>query len=131
MKRLMLTLVVACAVGPAVADPAPEAVFVLRSVGGYAFPPPGYAGQPVTIGFPEPGQTAGQAPCNRWFAPWSGTVGDLFIGPIAATRMACPELPLEARVMGWLAGVTSMEETPFGIVLRGPGILPLEFARQP
>lgn len=131
MKLSVLTLVAACALTPAVAEPAPDAVFVLRGVGGFAFPPAGYTGQPVTVGFPMPGQVAGQAPCNRWFASWSGTAGNMAIGPVAATRMACPELAMEARVLGWLAGVTTLQETPFGILLSGPDILPLEFARQP
>ncbi len=57
----------------------------------------------ATLEFPERDQIAGSGPCNRFTAtqnvpyPWFG------VGPIAATRMACPDLEAETAYFNALA----------------------------
>jgi heat shock protein HslJ len=71
----------------------------------------------ATITFPEEGRVAGQAPCNRYFAtqtefyPWFGLTG------IGATRMACPELTLEAEFLSALEDMTLAEVSGSTLIL--------------
>ncbi|MEM1302777.1 MAG: META domain-containing protein [Pseudomonadota bacterium] len=51
---------------------------------------------PVTLTFPEPGQVAGQGPCNRYSATQTAPYPWFELGPVAATKRACPELAAEA-----------------------------------
>jgi heat shock protein HslJ len=70
-------------------------------------------GEPVaaraTMQFPEAGVIAGQAPCNRYRAallvpyPWFDS------GPVAATRMACPDLAAEKAFFQALEAATLSE----------------------
>lgn len=63
----------------------------------------------ASISFPEPGRAQGQGPCNAWSAeqwtpyPW------IDLGPIAATRRACPDLELEAVFFNALSQVSLAE----------------------
>lgn len=63
----------------------------------------------ATLRFPEAGVISGKAPCNRYNTaltvpyPWFET------GPIAATRMACPDLQSEAAYFGALEAATLAE----------------------
>ncbi|MEW9918435.1 META domain-containing protein [Marimonas sp. MJW-29] len=63
----------------------------------------------ATLTFPEPGRISGQAPCNLFNAtqeapyPWFAT------GPIAATRMACPDLEDERAFLDALAAASLSE----------------------
>ncbi|UWQ17383.1 META domain-containing protein [Jannaschia sp. M317] len=63
----------------------------------------------ATIAFPEPGIVTGQAPCNRYTASQSVPYPWVEIGPIAATRMACPALDAEAEFLAALGEVTLAE----------------------
>lgn len=60
----------------------------------------------ATLEFGEDGQVSGQAPCNRFSFtnglpyPWFET------GPIAATKMACPDLQAEAAFFKALSAMT-------------------------
>lgn len=44
-----------------------------------------------TIEFPEPGKLAGRGACNRFFGGVTMSGSSMTVGPIGATRMACPE----------------------------------------
>ena len=77
-----------------------------ETISGYADPNATYqliemAGEPVTaratIRFPEQGNASGDAPCNSWSAAQTAPYPWIELGPIAATRRACPELADEAR----------------------------------
>ena len=63
----------------------------------------------ATISFPEPGRAAGEAPCNTWFASQSAPYPWIELGPIGATRRACPELAAEARYFEALSNVSQAE----------------------
>ncbi|WP_406648006.1 META domain-containing protein [Aliisedimentitalea scapharcae] len=79
-------------------------------------------GQPfasrATLTFPDRGQIAGQAPCNRYSAimeapyPWFDT------GPVIATRMACPDLDAEDLFLSTLDAMTESEVSGNTLVLR-------------
>ncbi|SEW46386.1 META domain-containing protein [Cognatiyoonia koreensis] len=63
----------------------------------------------ITLNISDTGQISGQAPCNSYTAnqlvpyPW------FEIGPVMATRRACPELALESRYFETLAAMTLAE----------------------
>lgn len=44
-----------------------------------------------------PGKISGQAPCNRYNAAQTASLPNFTIGEIAATRMACPSMAVEAE----------------------------------
>ena len=63
----------------------------------------------ATITFPEPGRAAGDGPCNSWSAAQTVPYPWIELGPIAATRRACPELEAEARFFDALGRMTLAE----------------------
>lgn len=70
----------------------------------------------ATLTFPEPGQVAGAAPCNRFTASQSAPYPWIEIGPIAATRLACPALEAEDIYLSALGDMAVAEVV--GDVLR-------------
>ena len=70
-------------------------------------------GQPVniqvTIAFPEEGKIVGQAPCNRYFTSQDAPLPWFNVGPIGATKMACPDLDLEQQYFETLMQVSLAE----------------------
>ncbi len=64
---------------------------------------------PITLTLSTRGEVSGQAPCNRYSANQTAPYPWLEIGPIAVTRMACPELALESRYLAALARMTLAE----------------------
>jgi heat shock protein HslJ len=91
------------------------APWVLQSLDG------GVVAVEVTLDLADPERVTGQAPCNRYFAGRSGTPPAFRLEAIGATKMACPELALEAEYFSALAEVTAIEETEDRLVLRGEG----------
>lgn len=71
-----------------------------------------------TMQFPEPGRISGQAPCNRFSGevtvpyPWFAT------GPLAATKMACPDLAAEDAFFDALGAMTESEVNGPVLILR-------------
>lgn len=86
----------------------------------------------ITLDLSAPGRLAGQAPCNRYFADVAGDLPDFRPGPIAATRMACPDLATESGYLQALGTMTRAELT-IGLSLRltGPGNRSLTFLPAP
>ncbi|MCG6883459.1 MAG: META domain-containing protein [Silicimonas sp.] len=89
-----------------------------ETISGYANPDATYrltelSGTPfealATISFPEEGRAAGQAPCNAWSAEQAVPYPWISLGPIAATRRACPELAKEQAFFEALGRVTLAE----------------------
>lgn len=60
----------------------------------------------VTLDLTEEGRIAGQGPCNRYSGPNQSALPELRIGPMISTRMACPEMALEAAYFSALSAVT-------------------------
>lgn len=63
----------------------------------------------ITIRFPEQGRVTGEAPCNSYFAEQSAPLPWIDLGPIGATRRACPTLELETRYFGLLERMALVE----------------------
>ncbi len=74
---------------------------------------------PVTLSF-EGDRATGRGPCNRYFGAWAEGPGDaLAIGPVGATRMACPDLALEDRYIGALTDVARADRAENSLTLYG------------
>ena len=80
-----------------------EAVYVLEEIDGAAF------AARATIGFPEEGTAQGEAPCNRWSAALEAPYPWFALGPVAATRRACPDLDAEQAFFAALTEMTLAE----------------------
>lgn len=63
----------------------------------------------ATLEFPEPGQISGRAPCNSFSAAQTAPYPWIEIGPIAATRKACPALAAESAFLTALSEMTLVE----------------------
>ena len=63
----------------------------------------------ATLRFPEQGRITGAGPCNNFTATQSAPYPWIEIGPIAATRRACPELDAEATFFAALGAMTLAE----------------------
>lgn len=85
----------------------PDAVYRLTEIDGRAFT------ASASIAFPEKGTARGEAPCNSWSASQSVPYPWLELGPIAATRRACPDLAAETAFFRAL-------ETMTVVVVQGP-----------
>jgi heat shock protein HslJ len=46
----------------------------------------------ATLAFPEAGKVAGNGSCNRFFGPANISGNTIKLGPLASSRMACPEV---------------------------------------
>tara|TARA_R110002096_G_scaffold14582_2_gene50618 strand:- start:32536 stop:32916 length:381 start_codon:yes stop_codon:yes gene_type:complete len=84
----------------------------------------------VTLTFPKQGKIAGKAPCNRYFGtqtkpyPWFET------GPIASTKMACPNLNEEINYLQTLNKATSAKVTKTTLILSNDTGALLTYKRQ-
>jgi heat shock protein HslJ len=58
----------------------------------------------ATLTFPEAGKIAGSGSCNRFFGPGEISGNTIKLGPLASTRMACPE-PVMNQEMKYLAAL--------------------------
>lgn len=92
--------------------------FADETISGYADPAATYHleemnGAPfaatATIAFPREGEVIGSGPCNRFSASQSAPYPWFALGPVAATRRACPELALETEVFSLLSKLTLVE----------------------
>lgn len=72
------------------------------------------AGTPVlpdsraTLTFPEPGKVAGNSSCNRFTGAAQVTGAAIHLGPLAGTRMMCPE-PAMTQETSYLAALNAAE----------------------
>lgn len=108
MTRMFLSAVALCAAAGTVqaeniVSPFSQLdqVWQLSTLSGVAFD------KNATLIFGSEGSVAGSATCNRFTgrADWSST--SLSIGPLAMTRMACPDMDQERVVMQALSAVRS------------------------
>lgn len=68
-----------------------EGRFVLAEIDGTAFP------ARATLELGEDGAISGEAPCNRYSGTLTAPYPWFETGPLATTRMACPDLAAKAR----------------------------------
>jgi len=72
----------------------------------------------ITMQFPSKGKIAGKAPCNSYSATMTDPYPWFEIGPIAATRMACPALDAETTFFNALASMSQSEILGGTLILR-------------
>ena len=63
----------------------------------------------ATLRFPEEGAVAGDAPCNAFRGPQTVPYPWIAIGPLAATRRACPDMASETAYLAALEAMTLAE----------------------
>ena len=81
----------------------PNALWVLENLDGSPFP------ARATLRFPEAGTVAGDGPCNAFRGPQGVPYPWIDIGPLAATRTACPALAAEGAFFAALEAMTLAE----------------------
>jgi heat shock protein HslJ len=114
---LALPVLAACATEPMMTASAPagpalaDTTWMLESVGADAPP------SAVSLNFTAD-RVSGEAPCNRYMGGYVQTGAALEIGPVAATRRACPHLAAEDRFFGALTDVASAEVAGEVLILR-------------
>ncbi|MCV2867980.1 META domain-containing protein [Defluviimonas sp. WL0002] len=74
----------------------------------------------ATIGFPEPGLIAGEAPCNSYSGELRGSFPAFELGPLRVTRLACTQLEAERAFFTALAVMTEAEAADDALILSGP-----------
>ena len=63
----------------------------------------------ATIAFPEEGRVEGRGPCNRFFGEQRVPYPWIEIGPLASTKLACPDLTLEQQYLEALQSMSLAE----------------------
>ena len=91
------------------------ALWALATVDGAA---PGYT---ATLDLTQDGRLTGHAPCNSYFAEMTLQGEALDLGPIGATKMACPEMKGESDYFALLGQMDSLIRTEDALTLRGAG----------
>ena len=110
-----------------------------ETISGYAAPGPwrlvSIDGEPypaeATMDLSVPGRVSGRGPCNGWSAAQRVPYPWFEIGPVTATRMACPALADEAAFFGALEAMELAEASGDVLVLSTADGREMEFRRQP
>lgn len=74
----------------------------------------------ASLRFPAPGEVRGQGPCNGFTATQAAPYPWIEIGPIAATRRACPDLAAETDFFAGLEAAQFAEVGGDVLILSGP-----------
>lgn len=74
----------------------------------------------ATLGFPEPGQIAGEAPCNSFQGAMTVPYPWFEVKEIVSTRRACPELEAETVYLSALSAMTLSEVLGETMILSTP-----------
>lgn len=86
----------------------------------------------ATLAFPEPGKVAGSGSCNRFFGTAEIDAPAIKLGPLASTRMACPDAVMnqETRYLAALQSAKHFEwKDPYLVVYCKGFEKPLRFKR--
>ena len=111
MIRTAAALLIGCG-SPCLADDT-GAIWTLAEISGAAF------AASATLTFAEDGKIVGRAPCNRYGAQLLDGGTTFEVGPIMATKMACPDLPAETLFFGTLVQMSTSEMREGLLILRG------------
>ena len=84
---------------------------------------------PLSITFTTDGKVSGQAPCNRYFGSYSGTLPTLTLSALGSTRMACDALDVESVYFEALGAIQRAEFAENRLFLIGPEGRIMEFSR--
>jgi heat shock protein HslJ len=85
-----------------------------------------------TLAFPEAGKVAGNGSCNRFSGPSQIAGNELKLGPLASTRMACPEpaMSQETKYLDALQAAERYEwKDPYLLIYCKDIDKPLRFSR--
>jgi heat shock protein HslJ len=86
----------------------------------------------ATLTFPEAGKVAGNGSCNRFFGPAEISGGTIKLGPLASSRMACPEAVMnqETKYLDALQAAERFEwKDPYLLIYCKDFEKPLRFTR--
>lgn len=86
----------------------------------------------ATLAFPETGKVSGKGSCNRFFGPAEIGADRIKLGPLGATRMACPEAVMnqETKYLNALQAAERFEWKDPYLLLYSKGFeKPLRFTR--
>jgi heat shock protein HslJ len=110
---LLLTLTMtACQADETISGYAdPDAVWALTDLNGQS------PQSEITLTFPEKGKIAGRAPCNRYFGTQTKPLPWFETGPLASTKMACPNLAEESQYFQTLEKSTLAEVSETTLIL--------------
>jgi heat shock protein HslJ len=88
----------------------------------------------ATLAFPEAGKVAGNGSCNRFFGPAETSGDTIKLGPLASSRMACPEAAMnqETKYLNALQAAERFEWKDPYLLLHCKGFeKPLRLTRMP
>jgi heat shock protein HslJ len=88
----------------------------------------------ATLTFPEAGKVAGNGSCNRFFGPSEVSGDSIKLGPLASTRMMCPEpvMNQETKYINALQAAERFEwKAPYLLIYCKGLEKPLRFTRMP
>jgi len=86
----------------------------------------------TTLVFDDEGRVSGSGGCNRFTGSYAFTDGELSIGPLAGTKMMCPEAVMDQedrfhKALGAVDRVAA--DGPFLLIYAGGSDAPLTFTR--
>jgi heat shock protein HslJ len=113
ISLILLSILTACFKDETVSGQTGDAsIWVLETMNGIK------VSSNITITFPEEGQIAGQATCNRYFGKQTVPMPWFEIKELGSTKMVCPELNLEAQYFRLLQEMTTAEIAQNMLILR-------------
>jgi heat shock protein HslJ len=122
---LLLAALTACALDETISGYAdPAATYVLAEIDRIP------VAARTTIRFPEEGRIIGDAPCNSFSADQTAPYPWFAPGPVAVTRIACPDLVEETRVLATLSEMTFAEVSGDVVILTNGAGREMVFRRE-
>ena len=91
----------------------------LASLAGSEWGPEGRETLDQFVAFKSDGEVIGHGGCNRFFGSYDQDGDVLKFGPLASTKMACPNLGEEQAFMSALQSARQIEATHLRLVLKG------------
>lgn len=91
----------------------------LPSLAGSEWGPEGADASDQFVAFKTGGEVVGHGGCNQFFGTYDQSGDKLTFGPLAATRMACPNLDEEQAFMSALQSARRIEATHLRLMMKG------------
>lgn len=97
----------------------------LSALAGSEWGPEGENADDQFVAFKTDGEVIGHGGCNRFFGTYSQEGDALTFGPLASTKMACPNLAQEQAFLFALQSARHVEATHMRLILKGQDGLPV------
>lgn len=120
---ILIILISACRPDETISGQTNDQEWVLQSIKGAQID------ATITITFTTDGKVTGRAPCNAYFATQTAPLPWFELGPIGATKRACPNLKLESTYFQTLAMANVAEVTSDTLILSKDETALLTFKR--